>query len=290
MPLPEAFENGNMEKGGDLLTGLSTPLLGRPRNLTESSVPNSLITSRDLSESDTASRPSSGDFDLHVIGKSQRVLVHDRSTVTSNDGVPRRMRPREPLGLLLWTVCICRSLGTPSSAFINSTNFFFILFDVDADRVVDWLVAALPDAGQGAVVSIPGYDRGSLERLLGRQCEILAANRAGLVGLEPEIDALLVEDVVAEGQQPDDAVILELQQAYGAFEAVLLPPKLLYARVHECGERLHHGAVEPQPGVDDHHIHRRAVVESPAGEQVLHEALAEADDGRREEEHDEYDD
>lgn len=117
----------------------------------------------------------------------------------------------------------------------------------------------------------------------------MAANRARLVGLEPEIDALLVEDVAAEGQEPEHALVLELQQAYGAFQAVLLPPELLDARVCKCGEGLHHRPVEPGSRVDNHHIHRRSA-EAPGGEQVLHEALAEADDGGRREEHDEYDD
>lgn len=47
--------------------------------------------------------------------------------------------------------------------------------------------------------------------------EIATTNRAGLVGFEPEIDALLVEDMAADGEETEEAVVVEFEETNGAF-------------------------------------------------------------------------
>lgn len=77
-----------------------------------------------------------------------------------------------------------------------------------------------------------------------RRVEIRPADGASGVSLEPGIDALRVEDVVAVRKEAEGVVILELCKTDGALERVLADLQLLHRRVVEDGERLYDGVVE----------------------------------------------
>lgn len=84
-----------------------------------------------------------------------------------------------------------------------------------------------------------------LDECCRRRVKIAAADGAGLVRFEPEIDALLVEDVVANGQEPEEAVVFELHKANGALEAVLvLFADIFHAGVDESRERFYESRVK----------------------------------------------
>jgi len=68
---------------------------------------------------------------------------------------------------------------------------------------------------------------------------VSSTNGAGLVRAEPEINAILVEDVATERQEANHVIILELQQANCTFEVVLLILAKVFNRgVREGGENL----------------------------------------------------
>lgn len=95
--------------------------------------------------------------------------------------------------------------------------------------------------------------------------------------VEPEVDAFLVEDMVADRQEPKQAVVLELDQANGAFEAVLFLAEVFNGGVREGGERLDEGRIESGVrGVrGSNKVARRRALKIPRVEQALHEAPTE---------------
>jgi len=64
------------------------------------------------------------------------------------------------------------------------------------------------------------------------------------VSLEPRINAVGVEDVVAVREEAEGIIVVELGETHGALERVLADLELLDRRVVEDGERLYDGIIE----------------------------------------------
>lgn len=129
-------------------------------------------------------------------------------------------------------------------------------------------------------------DVAGFERLV----EVSATNGAGFVRAEPEVDAVLVEDMAAEGQEAEQAVILKLHQTDGAFQAVLLIlPELLHGGVGEGGEDLQQRRVKASRrrsmGRETNDGTRSGALKGPGLDHAGETVFAQVNDAERHEAH-----
>lgn len=199
--------------------------------------------------------------------------------------MPGRVRPRKLLRLAMLLSCNNDRIATPSSAFL-----FLAFLNIDANRALKRSLLIFADASHGTITRNRD-DRTHFRQLAQGQVQVPPTDGARLVGREPKIDALLMEHVVANRQEAEDALVLELRQANGALQAVLLLPEVLDGRVHEGREGLYERRVEAIAGPGRTPlVPRGALPQVPGAEQVLEEAPAEEDGEEADEEEDEEDD
>lgn len=66
---------------------------------------------------------------------------------------------------------------------------------------------------------------------------------------KPKVNAILVENVATKSQEAKHAIVLELEQANGAFQAItLLLAEVLHGGIKEGGESFQKGRVEAPNG------------------------------------------